>query len=82
MAEKMRAWQLTAKNAEYLRKLTDGRLVEEIDPESGDLLVGLNFPGQEAIVRASEGDFVVHTELGSWQRWSEKAFRDQFERSI
>lgn len=75
----MRAWLVDAINIEYLQKVTDGRIVEEINPETGDILVGLNFPGPDGVARVSEGDYLVMTEKNSFQRWSAKAFKERFE---
>ena len=75
----MRAWQVTKDNVDYLQKVTNGRIVEEIDPETGEKTVGLNFPEPDGVARVSEGDFLVRTRTGTFQRWSAKAFKERFE---
>lgn len=75
----MRAWLVGPNNIEYLRKVTDGRIVEEIDPETGRILMGLNFPGPDGVDRVSEGDYLVMTGKNSFQRWSAKSFKERFE---
>lgn len=56
------AVKLTKDNSDYLQKLTEGVLVEEIDPFDRTIVkVGLNFETPAGIKRASEGDYVIYS---------------------
>lgn len=56
---KVQAWRLDADNASHLVWQTDGYIVDERDPFTLELHVGLNMPSLGGVVRASEGDWVV-----------------------
>ena len=55
------AVKLTGDNAEELKQMTDGYVVEEIDPfDSSKTNVGLNFATPMGMKRCSEGDYVIY----------------------
>ena len=73
------AKKLDQDTAKDIQHWTRGVLVEEIDPETDARTVGLNFPGPEGVMRASEGDYVVQMKDGSFQRWSASYFQSKVE---
>ena len=73
------AKELTEESAKDIAHWTGGVLVEEIHPETGARTVGLNFPGKDAVMRASEGDYVAQMKDGSFQRWSARHFQSKIE---
>lgn len=73
------AVKLTAENVDDLANVVGGRAVQERDPETGNVYVGLNIPTLEGTMRASEGDFVIHGTHGEYYPCKPDIFNHKYE---
>ena len=68
--EMVQAVQVLPENIEEIRTISP-MFVEEIHPETGAKMMGVNVPTARGMYRASEGDFIVRGREGIevWKRW-------------
>ena len=59
-----------------IAKWCQGKLVEEINPETGDKTPGINVGTMFGVKRASVGDYIVETIFDEWLVVNEKTYNE------
>lgn len=73
------AVKLSKANAAEVTQWCGGLEVEEVDPYSEAVFVGVNIPTLEGTMRASEGDYVIKGTQGEFYPCKPDAFDGTFE---
>ncbi len=80
-AVQIEAQQLTLENAKQLAVWCGGQLIETHRAVTGDLEYGINIPTLEGVMRAQEGDYIIHGTHGEFYPCKANVFEMKYERS-